>query len=312
MARIEKETGKRLPLSTLFEYPTVHKLAALLQTDKKPTTWKSLVPINPTGTKMPIYFVHGDGLNLMNFNGVSNKMDPDQPVYGFQGRGLDAEDELLDRVEEMAAFYVSELLEHNPAGPYALAGYSFGGYIVVEMARILIAMKKDVRLIGMLDTDAEIVLPNAFDANNVFKRIRRQFPKLLWLIRSFISDPAQTTAYQKGFFLRKVNDLKKVMGIAKEPESNDELGDLSLIKAKVVDAYRNYSIKPFDGHVTLFRAKKRPYFVVDFVFLGWRKYALKGVTIYEMPGDHATMFDASNDQETAQIIQRALDESVEK
>ena len=258
---------------------------------------------------MPIYFVHGDGLNLMNFKGVSHKMDPDQPVYGFQGRGLDDQDELLDSIDDMAAFYVRELLEHNPTGPYALAGYSFGGYIAVEMARLLYGMNNDVRLLGLFDTDAEIITTQVFDASTLYKRIRRQFPKLLWVIRSFVEDPAQTVAYQKSFFKRKANEILSTIGLRKEPEPSDALGDLSPIVMKVENAYQQHVIRPFDGHVTLFRAKKRPYFVADFVFLGWKKYALKGVTVYEVPGDHKTMFEASHDQETARIIQKALDES---
>ncbi|GHB61491.1 non-ribosomal peptide synthetase [Persicitalea jodogahamensis] len=310
MTRIEQETGKRLPLSTLFEYPTVQKLASLLQNNKKATTWKSLVPIKPTGTKMPIYFVHGHGLNLMNFNSVANSMDPDQPVYGFQGRGLDGQDELLESIDDMAAFYVSELLEHNPSGPYALAGYSFGGYVAVEMARILYEMNKDVRLLGLLDTDAEIINSQVLDASNLYKRIRRQFPKLIWVIRSFIRDPAQTVAYQKSFFKRKFKEFGEAVGLREKPKPDSAiLHHLDQIEFISENAYQKHIIRPFEGQVTLFRAQKRPYFVADFVFLGWKQFALKGVKIYEVPGDHKTMFEALHAQETAQIIQTALNES---
>ncbi|MPR35961.1 amino acid adenylation domain-containing protein [Salmonirosea aquatica] len=309
MTRIEQETGKRLPLSTLFEYPTISKLAALLQTDKKATSWKSLVPIKPTGNKMPIYFVHGDGLNVLNFNSVANKMDSDQPVYGFQALGLDGQDEPLDNMEDMAAFYVSELLEQNPTGPYALAGYSFGGYIAVEMARILYAMDKEIRLLGILDTDTEIVTSHLLDASNLYKRIRRQFPKLIWVIRSFIHDPAHTIAYQKKFYRRKITEILEAIGLREKSKPDDMLYYLAPIKANLEKAYEKHIIRPFDGHVTLFRARKRSYFVMDFAFLGWKKYALKGVTVYEVPGNHNTMFHAPNDQETARIIQAALNES---
>ncbi|MEO6632946.1 MAG: amino acid adenylation domain-containing protein, partial [Mucilaginibacter sp.] len=47
MTRIEKETGKRLPLAALFETSTVEKLALMLQMDGKSITWDSLVPIKP-------------------------------------------------------------------------------------------------------------------------------------------------------------------------------------------------------------------------------------------------------------------------
>lgn len=308
MARIEKETGKRLPLSTLFECSTVQKLAKLLETDKSTSTWKSLVSIKPTGTRTPIYFIHGDGLNVLKFSTVVSNVNPDQPVYGFQARGLDGKDEPLDSIEDMAAFYVSELLEQNPTGPYILAGYSFGGYIAVEMARILYAMKKEV-VLGILDTDAEIVTSQLLDATNLYKRIRRQFPKGKWLISSFLRNPAQTISYQKLYFARKINELLTTIGLRNEPEPDETLRHMMQIREKLESAYEKYILRPFDGHMVLFRARKRVYFVVDFAFLGWKKYALKGVTVHEVPGDHSTMFDVKNAQETAQVIQAALIES---
>ncbi|WP_094570285.1 acyl carrier protein [Mucilaginibacter xinganensis] len=68
MTRIEKETGKRLPLAALFETSTVEKLHYCSKMDGKSITWDSLVPIKPKGSKMPLYMVHGAGLNILLFN----------------------------------------------------------------------------------------------------------------------------------------------------------------------------------------------------------------------------------------------------
>lgn len=59
--------------------------------------------------------------------------------------------------------------------------------------------------------------------------------------------------------------------------------------------------------VHLFRAKERIYFVNDFHYLGWRHYALKGVKVYEVPGDHKTMLLHPNAKEFARALQTALD-----
>src|SRR5262249_28381846 len=50
----------------------------------------------------------------------------------------------LEIIEEMAAAYVSEVIGVQPAGPYLLAGWSMGGYVVVEMARLLQKMGREV------------------------------------------------------------------------------------------------------------------------------------------------------------------------
>ena len=84
---------------------------------------------------MPLYIVHGAGLNVLLFNALAMNMDDEQPVYGLQARGLNGIDEPLDVMEDIAANYISEIIAQNPTGPYALAGYSLGGTIAYEMAR---------------------------------------------------------------------------------------------------------------------------------------------------------------------------------
>src|SRR5690606_33889442 len=44
------------------------------------------------------------------------------------------------------------ILKIHPKGPYALAGFSFGGVVAFEMARQLKEQGKKVSLVGLLDT----------------------------------------------------------------------------------------------------------------------------------------------------------------
>ena len=73
-------------------------------------------------------------------------------------------------------------------------------------------------------------------------------------------------------------------------------------------AFSNYILKPFDGNVLLFKAKERIYFVDDFAYLGWKKYARNGVKVYDVPGDHKTMFFHPNVDELGLRLQASLDE----
>ena len=59
-ARILKYFGKRLPLATLFQAPTVAQLAAVIQKEGTPG-WSSIVPIQPAGSKPPFFCVHAMG-----------------------------------------------------------------------------------------------------------------------------------------------------------------------------------------------------------------------------------------------------------
>jgi amino acid adenylation domain-containing protein len=307
MARLEKETGKRLPLSTLLTYPTIEKLATLLENDKPANRWKSLVPIRPQGTKAPIYIIHGIGLNLLNFSSLTSYMDPDQPIYGLQARGLDGTTEPLDSMEAIAAAYNAELIDQNPTGPYAIAGYSFGGYVALEMARQLKAMGKEVKMLAMFDTNAEESLTFRSPMYRLGRKIARQVPKIIWIGKSFLKQPVNTLQYQRGFVERQVKQFMQAIGLREEPQPEAGFEQLNHIMEKHETAYQNYIMQPYDGIIDLFKANDRLYFVDDIKYLGWKKYALKGVRVHDVPGDHQYMLLPPNDKEFARTLQRALD-----
>ncbi len=310
MTQLEKETGRRLPLSTLFEYPTIESLAHFLRADKPSTAMNSLVPIKPQGTKMPIYIVHGGGLNLLTFRGLIDYMDAEQPIFGFQARGLDGSEEPLDNMDAIAADYIEELLEHNPDGPYALAGYSFGGYIALEMARQLLAQGKTVKMLGMFDTNAEESAEGRPFLDRLAWRIGRQVPKMIWIGQSLIKQPMPTLRYQGEYVERQVKNVLKAVGLAEE-QTYSEIQDENLLRIieKHETAFQNYRMKPYNGIIDVFKAQKRLYFVEDREFLGWKKYAREGVRVHNIPGDHKEMLLPPNDKEFARILQQALDQS---
>lgn len=304
MARIERLTGKRLPLATLFEHSTIEKLALRINADAKSITWESLVPIKPKGSKMPLYIVHGAGLNVLLFNALAMNMDEDQPVYGLQARGLNGIDEPLDVMEDIAANYIAEILAQNPDGPYALAGYSLGGTIAYEMARQLMAMGKDVRMLAVFDTYAKQTDRYDPPPKRILNRLWLFVMQFLFSFILFAEDPKRTFEYKFLMIKRRViRTYWKLKGVKREGffAYDNEIDEASA-KAK-----RNYYQKPLDIVVDLFRAKKRTFYMSDFKFLGWRKFALKGVHVHDIPGEHNTIFAPPNDKEFAIELQKCLD-----
>jgi len=306
MARIEKLTGKRLPLATLFEHSTIEKLSLRLNVDAKSITWESLVPIKPRGSKMPLYIVHGAGLNVLLFNALAMNMDEEQPVYGLQARGLNGIDEPLDVMEEIAANYITEIIAQNPTGPYALAGYSLGGTIAYEMAHQLIQMGKEVKMLAVFDTYAKQT--DAYDPflKRTFSRAWLIVMKLLYSFVLFAQDPKRTFEYKSLILKRRlIRFFWKVKGTEEKREGffayDNEIDEAS------ARAKRNYYQKPLDITVDLFRAKKKTFYMSDFKYLGWREFALKGVNVHDIPGEHNTIFAPPNDEKFAVVLQECLD-----
>ncbi|WP_221452684.1 non-ribosomal peptide synthetase [Mucilaginibacter sp. FT3.2] len=309
MARIEKITGKRLPLAVLFENSTVEKLALMLEMDGKSIVWDSLVPIKPAGTKMPLYIVHGAGLNVLLFNALATNMDADQPVYGLQAKGLNGTDEPLDNIVDIAAHYNASIMEQNPTGPYALAGYSFGGIIAFEMAKQFEAMGKEVKMLAMFDTYA--YRSPYFDppATQYYKRGKFFMRKLVYNL-SFKDGVGNTIAHNSLGLKRRLK--KAIWKIANDDEQEGFFGYSNKIDEMNILAEKRYQLVPYQIAVEVFRAEDRTFYLDDFENLGWKHYALKGVNVHKIPGGHNTIFKAPNDKTFASILQNCLDKAAGK
>ena len=308
MIRLEHETGKRLPLASLFEAPTVEKLSQLVNSDTRSISWNSLVPIKTYGNKIPIYIVHGFGMNVLLFNNVAKNMDAEQPVYALQARGLNADEKPFDKMEEIAAHYISEIIARDPGPSYALAGYSFGGIIAFEMAKQLKAMGKEIAMLGMFDTYADNY-SDYFDPQlrKMTKKIRRQFPKMMFVLRSLLTRPLDTIAYQAEFVKSK---FSKLFG---NEHASEILTENDIKIGEIYDyAYRNYKMTPYDGVIDLFKVKTRLYFLDDLIYLGWKPYAMQGVEVHEIAGDHKTFLFSPFDKEFGKILQGVMDERTAK
>ncbi|SEB08993.1 non-ribosomal peptide synthetase [Pedobacter hartonius] len=306
MIQIEKANSHGLPLATLFEYPTIRSLARLFDGQNRPTTYTSLVPIKPTGSKTPIYIVHGGGYNVLNFSGIGLHVDTEQPVFGIQAQGLDGIEEPMDNMEDIAKYYIESILAQNPTGPYALAGYSFGGYVVIEMARQLRLMGHEIKLLAIFDTNAKNLDFHGSGMDVYIEKIKKQLPKFWWIIKSFVRNPKKTFEYQKFLFTKKINAVLGNTEVdVKQQGAVYEI--MRRIDAKYEIAYQGYKLAPFDEKIHLFRATDNIYFVEDYKYLGWQKYAKKGVEVYDVPGDHKTMLLSPYDKAFARKLQEVLD-----
>ncbi|WP_111307979.1 non-ribosomal peptide synthetase [Confluentibacter sediminis] len=308
MNKLETETGKRLPLSSLFEYSTVEKLAQLLEKDNESVTWDSLVPIKPKGTKTPLYIIHGAGLNVLKFIDLSKHLDDDQPVFGIQGTGVNSDNEPYNSIEEIAQHYISSIIKKNPNGPYALAGYSFGGIIAFEMAKQLINQGKKVSVLAMLDS---YVYPYYYYKSPLRKKIESSVYQINWRLYDL-----KLIFKSKSYLKSRINGKKERLfqfyynKFKKNKHINPEYIQDNF---KVTEMVRDkYHLTPLPIEIDLFRAKSQSHYMHDTMYLGWKPITLKGISIHEVPGNHAEIFSPPFDKEAALILQNVLDERSSK
>ena len=304
MAKLEKETGKRLPLVGLLKHPTIKKFARYM--DSEFFSWDSLVPLKPRGTKPPLYIVHGANHQVLIFDALAQYLDKEQPVFGLQSRGLNGITEPHDSIDEMAADYISEIVAANPEGPYALAGFSYGGIVAYEMARQLRAQGKRVTILAQFDT---YVFPEYYYSNPLKKKVLSMFylgGKIGYLLINMFSS--------KKNFIRRIELLKLQFkglylrvkhGKAKQYELQFNVSSKMQINHDI--ATSRYTITPQDIVLDLFRADEEVNFVHDHKFLGWKKMAKKGIRKHMVQGNHVDMFEKPHVKDFAKSLQYVLD-----
>ncbi len=211
MVEMEKHTGKRFPLTILFEYSTIEKFAKLLNKDSKVYS-DCLVPIKPNGNKVPLFMIHGGGLDVLSYVNLSKHFDDDQPFYGIQGTGPKGYGDWYESIEDMAAQYIDAIVKVNPKGPYALAGFCVGGVVAFEMARQLEKQGKEVSMILLLDSyvDSSYFFKTDKQKKLVksYNRASKRFTFLIQMLTSWKAFQHRINT-KKEYLLNKHFDLNK-------------------------------------------------------------------------------------------------------
>jgi thioesterase domain-containing protein len=150
-AMVRQRLGFELPQSIFFTQPTIAGLAAALDLSELRRDGP-LVLLRPTGERAPLFLVHAIGGSLFPYRELTNALPPRRPIYGFERPGFDSgEVEELD-IEQLAAHYLEPVMRRQPHGPYAIAGWSFGGLVAFEMARQLRRAGERVAFLGLIDS----------------------------------------------------------------------------------------------------------------------------------------------------------------
>jgi amino acid adenylation domain-containing protein len=150
-ALIEDATGQRIPVATLFQAPTIAELAETIRNAGWETQWSSLVPISPGGSRIPLFYVTPYLISVLQLAHLGEELGADQPLYGLQPRGLDGSVEPDERIEDMAAHYISEIRSVQPHGPYLVGGHCAGSWVGFELARQLEAAGEEVAGVLLVD-----------------------------------------------------------------------------------------------------------------------------------------------------------------
>jgi len=172
--RIKKILGKDLSPPTLLYARTIEKLAAIVRQDNTSAPRSLLVPLQPKGTKPPLFWTGGFTSDIY----LPRHLAGDQPVYGLLNQCHNGHTQLYSRLEDIAAHHLREIRAVQPHGPYYLGGVCFGGLVAFEMAQQLKNQGEDIALLFLVD------LVTLLTVNALTDRLA-ECPKELSKIESF-------------------------------------------------------------------------------------------------------------------------------
>ncbi|QDL11462.1 hypothetical protein DP114_29360 [Brasilonema sennae CENA114] len=151
ISQIQQKFNTLLPLETLFQAPTIEHLAKLIRAASQTLPFSALVPIQPQGSRPPLFCIHPGGGNILCYRELASCLGINQPLYGLQSIALNPECQPHTQIEQMAAHYLEQIQTIQPKGPYLLCGWSLGGVIAFEMAKQCYSQKQSIGLLVVID-----------------------------------------------------------------------------------------------------------------------------------------------------------------
>jgi amino acid adenylation domain-containing protein len=284
LSDIEKLTGKTLPLATLFQASTIEALAAILGNEDWKPSWSSLVPIEPQGSKDPLFLVHGAEGNVLLYRQLAKYLGPDQPVYGLQSQGLGGDGKLNTTIPSMATQYIKQMMTVQAHGPYFIGGYCLGGLISFEIAQQLTAMGEKVELVVMLDTyNQASVSPSKLRVQLPFHILQNAWFHGANAIRAkdrkkFLSEKLDIALYRSGIRLRAgFHSLRRMAGL-EAPNAYPHL----IVKKVNDDAADRYIPSTYNGRVAVIRSQGS-FLGLGSPTLGWNEVVRGRLEVYQLP-----------------------------
>lgn len=154
-ADIRKRLEVKLPLTAILEYPSIRALALAIDAQRTAGSDRGassdvLVELKPGGERHFFLIHDGDGETLL-YRNLARRMPDHVSVFGIEPRRLTGVPLAHTRIEDMAKFYIDEMRNKQPRGPYLLGGLCAGGVIAYEMASQLKSAGETVQLVALFD-----------------------------------------------------------------------------------------------------------------------------------------------------------------
>jgi thioesterase domain-containing protein len=258
---------------------------------------------------------------------LAQQLGRERPFYGLQAPSLSEVGEGEDNyttIEGRAAAYLEALRAVQAAGPYFLAGWSFGGVVAFEMAQQLQRAGEKVALLALLDTVAPVLTMDLDEAESgkILAALAREHASRTG--RPFALSTAELLELEPEEQLRYVLEKMK----AAEVVAADIREEIALPwMSRMLKGYRSrgrayqaYTPQVYEGEITLFKANINPGHLQDQAMKEitelfqhptycWGELSTRPVRIEPVSGYHEILLAEPHVQTLAARLQLCLDQA---
>ena len=267
-----------------------------------------LLNLSP-GVDAPVLFcVHGGTGDASFYAKLGALLDGEAAIHAIQYPAVAPGGARFAALPALARHYVQLIRKGQPNGPYRLAGWSFGGLAVYEMARELREQGEQVSLLCMFDALIASGQPpehpwGDLDAIYYFLRVKdllRHVENDVQAVREADASTLDTEAL-----------LNRALALLKQEQVVPETADMAFLSnalaaiKDVIFMSLHYRPDTYEGDVVYVGAMDDDHDVVGMV-ARWRALIRGEVDLLTVPMRHNRMFDDVNMPAIAAIVRKAL------
>ncbi|MFA5910697.1 MAG: condensation domain-containing protein [Vicinamibacterales bacterium] len=302
-ARLRSAIGAELPLHVLVSETTIEKLARACAVEVNEHA--ALIPLSAEGDGLPIYCPHPLGGHVLCYGALGRRLVGRHRAWGLQAKGLAGGESPAASWEELIAHHWALLTEarasasstRHPLDGVALLGYSYGGYIAMELAARARREGATRVPVLLLDVPHPSVIP-----------IEHRLPDAATLLHALCGhalglDLDQMRRLPADGLTRHVYDAAVTQHLIPRDTPFEQV-------ERVLNVARAHSqlqppVTAYDFPVVLFRAREGAERISSLPDLGWAGYSA-GVTIEWVAGSHETMLDPPYAGNLADLVAKHL------
>lgn len=301
--RIQDAFGVRLPLTVLFEAPTIEKLTPYVIAKGLEGGFPPITAIDKGGEGPPLFCIANADAFI--YADLATRLSGEVPVYGLHPQGLVPPDGPGIEIRPLAAKYLELIRKVQPAGPYRLVGKCSSGYIAFEIARNLRREGEEIDLLVLIDT------PGPYAASDRLRLLIRKLHRFADHVVDHLKNIAKLSCGERLAYinagLRRLRSRLSRPGPLRDEEGLPALPIDRAYWMALKRARLSYEPEEYDGSMVMFLTPEETRRPGSGFGLRWGGYAARGAREHRIDCMHSEMLHEPYVAEIAEKLKAYLD-----